>query len=57
MQKQERILEALEMIVCPVCKGRLGLEQSHVQCAQCGREYPIEDGIPVLLEARATRQE
>jgi uncharacterized protein YbaR (Trm112 family) len=63
MQASTRILQALEMIVCPVCYGKLRLEESPagpapisgsvVICAGCARHYPVEDGIPVLLEARA----
>jgi uncharacterized protein len=57
MQEQARIREVLEMIVCPACLGCLTLEQNVVRCTACGRSYPVEDGIPVLLEARATRKE
>lgn len=53
MQEQERIDEVLARLVCPVCHARLAQEQTRVRCAGCGRSYPIEDGIPVLLELRA----
>ena len=53
MWEQERIEEVLARLVCPVCHGRLELEGVSVRCAGCGRSYPIEDGIPVLLELRA----
>jgi hypothetical protein len=65
MQALRRIREVLELIVCPVCYGRLSLleedrsaaqkEASAVVCEGCGRRYPVEDGIPVLLESRASR--
>jgi uncharacterized protein YbaR (Trm112 family) len=65
MQALRRIREVLELIVCPVCYGRLSLleqeqpvaqkEASAVVCGGCGRRYPVEDGIPVLLESRASR--
>jgi uncharacterized protein YbaR (Trm112 family) len=63
MQALQRIHEVLELIVCPVCHGRLALEDagsaapaSHaVACDVCHRRYPVEDGIPILLESRATR--
>jgi uncharacterized protein YbaR (Trm112 family) len=64
MQALQRIREVLELIVCPVCHARLSLpevsledEASFVQCTGCGRRYPIEDGIPVLLEARSSISE
>jgi len=58
MQAPQRIREMMELIVCPACHGRLSLDDSttaaSVACTSCARRYPIEDGIPVLLEARAT---
>jgi hypothetical protein len=61
MQDVERISEVLETIVCPACRGRLLLKSAPnaacaeelVRCAACGRSYPIEDGIPILLVDRA----
>jgi len=41
----------LEILICPGCgggirvlDGELGLE-----CDDCGRVYPVRDGIPVML--------
>lgn len=57
MQALQRIREMMELIVCPACHGRLSLDDSTsaatVACSSCARRYPIEDGIPVLLESRA----
>lgn len=63
MQGLERISEVLETIVCPVCHGHLAInpmetsivtpEQGTIRCLECRRSYPIEDGIPILLAARA----
>ncbi len=43
--------ELLKILVCPVCKGTLELNETNAQltCAQCKVGYPIEDGIPNLL--------
>jgi uncharacterized protein YbaR (Trm112 family) len=43
--------ELLKILVCPVCKGALDLQEDKAQlvCAQCKVGYPIEDGIPNLL--------
>ncbi len=43
--------ELLNILVCPVCKGTLELNETNAQlvCAQCKVGYPIEDGIPNLL--------
>ena len=46
--------EHLELLVCPVCHGRLRLEgAAAIACAGCGRRYPIVDGLPVLIASRA----
>lgn len=41
----------LDIIVCPVCKGRLQLntEKNGLICRADGLVYPIEDGIPIML--------
>jgi uncharacterized protein len=44
-------------LVCPVCKSGLEWRAEAVTCRGCGRIYPIEDGIPVLLRERATLAE
>jgi uncharacterized protein YbaR (Trm112 family) len=54
MQALRRIREVLELIVCPACHGRLSMAEGSIECASCGRRYPLEDGIPVLLVERAT---
>lgn len=37
------------IIVCPVCKGHLQWRDISISCQNCGREYPIRNGIPFLL--------
>ena len=37
---------ALPLLVCPRCRGAL---EAPARCQDCGRRYPIVDGIPVLL--------
>ena len=39
----------LEILACPVCKTEVKLEDDRLVCVQCGRRYPIRDGIPVML--------
>ncbi|MGL5031846.1 MAG: Trm112 family protein [Aeromonas sp.] len=56
-------IKLLDIIACPVCKGKLFYyPQSHLQPNCTGYElvcrfdklaYPMEEGIPVLLENRA----
>ncbi|MGO8706183.1 MAG: Trm112 family protein [Terracidiphilus sp.] len=47
----------VSQLACPACYGSLRLEGSHLICAACGRAYPIIDGIPVLIVARAEKAE
>jgi len=49
----------MEILVCPVCKGPLGLDiteedengvtRGMLSCTHCSHQYPIDDGIPDLL--------
>jgi uncharacterized protein YbaR (Trm112 family) len=41
--------ELLEILACPACKTPVTLENDRLVCGQCGRRYPIRDGIPVML--------
>lgn len=43
--------ELLEILACPMCKGRveLGERGKELVCVRCGRRYPIVDGIPHML--------
>jgi uncharacterized protein YbaR (Trm112 family) len=43
----------LNQLACPACLGALALVASRLVCAECGRAYPIVDGIPVLVAERA----
>ena len=46
----------LEILCCPACKGDLSAVPEGLRCQACGLEYPIEDGIPVMLVDRAVRR-
>ncbi|OBU18489.1 hypothetical protein AYY19_01040 [Photobacterium aquimaris] len=45
----------LEIVACPVCKGKLNFdkENNELVCKFDRLAYPIDDGIPVLLESEA----
>lgn len=55
--------ELMEILVCPVCKGKLDLEVTEegageiingsLFCAACQVKYPIENRIPNLLPPTA----
>jgi len=39
----------LALLSCPACQGDVVLKENKIVCTSCQREYPIVDGIPVLL--------
>jgi uncharacterized protein YbaR (Trm112 family) len=45
----------LEILVCPLCKGKLLLKNDEFLCRFDRLAYPIRDGIPVMLESEARR--
>jgi uncharacterized protein YbaR (Trm112 family) len=52
-EKIPAILSILDQLACPACLGTLHLAADSLACAQCGRTYPITDGIPILISERA----
>ncbi|MCJ7779598.1 MAG: Trm112 family protein [Acidimicrobiia bacterium] len=46
----------LEIMQCPSCTGTLTVrpEPPALVCSDCGLQYPIRDGIPVMLIDEAT---
>ena len=43
----------LSLLACPACKTKVTLDGARLACTQCGRRYPIRDGIPVMLVEEA----
>ncbi len=43
----------LDILVCPVTKGKLVQIDNELWSKQAGLAYPIKDGIPVMLESDA----
>ena len=56
MPVSKELLEILEILVCPVCKGKVVMkeDESGLKCVECRRVYPIRDNIPVMLKDEAT---
>ena len=48
--------ELLDILACPVCKTDVVLteDKKGLRCVNCGRVYPIRDGIPVMIIEEAT---
>lgn len=47
----------LEILVCPLCKGELkyDTEREELICRADRLAFPIQDGIPVMLEEEARK--
>ena len=47
--------ELLEILACPVDKGDIVYDEENDKliCQKCGRRYPIQDGIPIMLIEKA----
>lgn len=44
----------LEILACPVCKTHVEPAGEALRCPKCRLDYPIRDGIPVMLPDEAT---
>ena len=49
--------DLLGMLACPACKGDVEEREDKILCLQCGRKYPIQNGIPVMLVDKAEQSE
>jgi uncharacterized protein len=45
----------LAILACPACQGDVKLENDRIVCVECGRKYPVKDGIPVMLVDEAEK--
>jgi uncharacterized protein YbaR (Trm112 family) len=43
----------LDILVCPLCKGKLIKQEQELICKFDRLAYPIKDGIPIMLEQEA----
>jgi len=39
----------LALLACPACQGEVELKDNKIACTRCQKEYPIVNGVPVLL--------
>jgi len=49
--------ELMSILACPACRADVEQVGEEIICKNCGRAYPIRDGIPVMLvsESRETK--
>jgi uncharacterized protein YbaR (Trm112 family) len=45
----------LEILVCPLCQGKLVFARQELVCKADRLGYPVKDGIPVMLEEEARK--
>jgi uncharacterized protein YbaR (Trm112 family) len=38
-----------DILACPMCKATVKLRGDSLCCVQCGRQYPVVNGVPVML--------
>lgn len=43
----------LEILVCPLCKGKLIIKKEELICRFDRLAFPVRDDIPVMLEQEA----
>jgi uncharacterized protein YbaR (Trm112 family)/ubiquinone/menaquinone biosynthesis C-methylase UbiE len=46
------VIPPLDVMCCPVCRGALEEAVSGLRCRGCGAAFPVEDGIPRMLDDR-----
>lgn len=49
--------QIVSMLVCPNCRGGLKLdsENNELVCTYDGLAYPIQEGVPIMLESEARK--
>jgi hypothetical protein len=47
----------IELLVCPACHAAIEYKDRRnlIICTGCGLQYPVRDGIPVMIVDEATR--
>lgn len=53
--RTSRIAEFLDLLACPLCRGRLLLGDAALRCASCGAHHRLHDGVPVLVPGHEPR--
>jgi uncharacterized protein YbaR (Trm112 family) len=43
----------IEILACPVCKGKLEKDENTLKCCKCRKKYEIKGDIPILLPESA----
>ena len=49
--------ELLAILACPACRGDVEEKGEKIVCVSCRREYPVRNGIPIMLVDEAQKGE
>jgi len=41
--------ELLSILACPACRADVVEKDGKIVCVSCGRQYPVRNGIPIML--------
>ncbi len=57
IDKEKKILDLLEILICPKSGGELTFDKIKMELVskKAKLAYPIEDGIPIMLEEKARK--
>ena len=42
--------ELRALLCCPRCRGELLDREQGLECANCERMFPVDDGVPLLVD-------
>jgi uncharacterized protein YbaR (Trm112 family) len=40
----------MPILCCPSCQGKLKKEENNLICVDCNQSFPLQNGIPFLLD-------
>jgi uncharacterized protein len=47
--------QVLQILACPACHGALRESDGYLHCPACSLNFPVREGIPVLLLSEAEK--
>ncbi len=50
--------DLMNILACPICKSPVRQEGNYIRCEsqECGLQFPIREGIPIMLVEEAGRE-
>jgi uncharacterized protein YbaR (Trm112 family) len=47
--------DLLNILICPSCGSAVRDKETYIECTACKKQYPVDNGIPVLIADRAEK--